>query len=157
MRVTRALDRVALDGNPIGLDGAAAVMEALARGWVRSLSIAGCNFGGGAAAAAAGAAEAVSRFDIQRPNGTYRLNLACVADYNVAGTLVQYWSYDNTGTNPWKSSSLDGQVRLQVPGPSPRTSCKSATHPMQCMPPKPPHAVPHQSLEAWSLRTITFS
>ena len=34
-----------------------------------------------------------------------------MADYNVAGTLVQYWAHDPSG-HPWKHATLDGQACL---------------------------------------------
>lgn len=130
MRVTRALDRLVLEDNPIGLDGGVAIVEALARGYVRCVILTNCNFGNAGlalkraeppppaagsklpqAAAAASASSAPAAFDVKRPNHMYRLQLARVADYNVAGTLVQYWSHDTSPGGPWKSASLDGKVR----------------------------------------------
>lgn len=75
MRVSRALDRVNLDSNPLGLDGAAAILEALARRYVDLVSLNNCNFGtgGGLLEALAGdGSKKVSRFDMQRPNRVYR-------------------------------------------------------------------------------------
>lgn len=75
MRVSRALDKVSLDGNPLGLDGAASIIEALARRYVQSVSLANCNFGassGSLEALAGDGAKKVSRFDIMRPNRVYR-------------------------------------------------------------------------------------
>lgn len=75
MRVSRSLDRVNLDCNPLGLDGAAAIVQALARRYVASVSLANCNFGttGGLIEALSGdGARNVARFDIQRPNGGYK-------------------------------------------------------------------------------------
>lgn len=154
MRVTRALDRLILDDNPIGLDGGAAIVEALARGYVGCVTLANCNFansgltvqhadaaaaapppaGGAAASTAAPAVTATGRtaFDVKRPNHVYRLQLAHVADYNVAGTLVQYWAHDTTAGGPWKSATLDGKVRVLLPAlpccpcawlPCPHTLC----------------------------------
>ena len=45
------------------------------------------------------------------PGAVCRLDLACVGDYNVASTLVQYWAHEPSG-NPWKHATLDGQARL---------------------------------------------
>lgn len=77
MRVSRSLDRVNLDCNPLGLDGAAAVVESLARRYVSSVSLANCNFGAssGLLEAVASDGATVSRFDIRRPNRVYRCAL----------------------------------------------------------------------------------
>ena len=75
MRVSRALDRVNLDSNPLGLDGAASIVESLARRHVSSVSLNNCNFGttsGGEAQTIGGGNVKVSRFDIRRPNRVYR-------------------------------------------------------------------------------------
>jgi hypothetical protein len=75
MRVSRSLDRVNLDGNPLGLDGAAAIVEALARRYVASVSFTNCNFGtirGVSDTLAGCVGKQVSHFDIRRPNCVYR-------------------------------------------------------------------------------------
>lgn len=130
MRVSRALDRLVLDDNPIGLTGGVAIAEALARGYVRCVTLTNCNFsnsglalqraaappppvaapGGAVPGAPAPASTGPASFDVKRPNRVYRLQLAHVADYNVAGTLVQYWAHDTTAGGPWKSATLDGKV-----------------------------------------------
>lgn len=151
MRVTRALDRLVLDDNPIGLDGGVAIVEALARGYVRRVTLANCNFANSGlaiqranataaapasvagaaapAAAAAAAARGPTAFDVKRPNRVYRLQLAHVADYNVAGTLVQYWAHDTTAGGPWKSATLDGKVPALLLG-LPCCCCASADFPV---------------------------
>jgi hypothetical protein len=111
MRVTRALDRLALDGNPVGLDGGAAILETLARGYVSSVSLQDCNLSHTFMhiGPSAQGVDVNLAFDVQRPNRVYKLNLENASDYNLAATLVQYWAHDKTGS-PWKRATLGGKV-----------------------------------------------
>ena len=110
MRATRCLDELNLDNNPLGPDGGAAIIEALARRHVGTITLQGCNFSN-AANNRAGTGEVV--FDIQRPNRTYRLDLSSAAHYAVGGVLCRYWQHERPET--WRSATLDGQVRAALP------------------------------------------
>ena len=49
MRMSRSLDVLDLDSNPLGPDGGAAMIEALARRYVGVITMLGCNFSNAAA------------------------------------------------------------------------------------------------------------
>ena len=100
------MDTLVLDNNPLGPDGGAAIIEALARKYVRKVTMFNCNFT--SAAQGGGAAAGDAFFDVSRPNRVYRLDLSKAAQYAVAGTLVRYWRFE--GPQAWKTASLDGQV-----------------------------------------------
>jgi hypothetical protein len=106
MRMSRSLDTLVLDANPLGPDGGAAMIEALARRHVGAISMRGCNFSNAAVERSAGGDGA---FDVQRPSGAYSLDLARAAQYALAGVLCRYWRHEGPAT--WKSASLDGAVR----------------------------------------------
>jgi hypothetical protein len=111
LRTSRALDTLNLDANPLGPEGGACMLQALANRHARVISMQDCNFSpmavGGEGAAAG------QFFDVHRPNHRYRLNLESAADYAVASTLVRRRQFDETGADSWRYSTLDGKVLFE--------------------------------------------
>lgn len=108
LRLSRSLDTLNLDSNPLGPEGGAAMMEALARRHVGTVSLKNCNFSGAASDRGSGGGAAPV-FDVQRPNRVYTLPLDSAAQYALAAVLVRYWKHAGPAT--WRTATLDGAVR----------------------------------------------
>jgi hypothetical protein len=125
LRLSRCLATLNLDNNPLGPEGAAAMIVALARQHVGAVSMHHCDFfnashAQGACqgplqgppqylAAAPQQLEEARFFEVQRPNRKYRLQLGSPAQYALAAVLVRYWRYE--GPQTWLAASFDGMVR----------------------------------------------